>query len=264
MVDQKDIERDLQELGVTKGDTVEVHSSLSSIGHVTGGAAAVVDALRSIVSATGALVMSNYPLSRPLPVTAEEKANGIAWKVRRLVDDSTERTGTGAISDEFRSRPDVICGSGVHRVCAWGTNADIHSAGYEHLVENGGKVLLIGVDIDRCSSMHLSEKVKVTEKARNKMHTLWGQGHSVPISNDIKSQYPPDISLGSEETGTTGNPWANARDEAHRRGLITEGKIGKANCMIFRAKEILELLKEIRQHGPFLFDKSNQGPSSVA
>jgi len=71
-VSKDDIVRDLRKLGVTEGLAVEVHSSLSSIGHVIGGASTVVDALMEVVGSTGTLVMSNYPLSRLLPVSEEE------------------------------------------------------------------------------------------------------------------------------------------------------------------------------------------------
>ena len=110
-ITKEDIERGLRDLGLSHGDTVEVHSSLSSIGHVDGGPATVVDALMNVVGKLGALVMSNYPLSRPLPLTEEEKASGIGWKLRKLSEDSTERTTSGAVSDEFRWRHDVVAGT---------------------------------------------------------------------------------------------------------------------------------------------------------
>ena len=251
-VSKEDIERDLRKLGVTEGSAVEVHSSLSSIGYVIGGASTVVDALMEVVDPTGTLVMSNYPLSRPLPISEEERVNGISYKLRRLLENSTERTGTGAISDDFRSRPDVVSGSGIHRVCAWGQDAEIHSTGYEYLTKIDGMVLLIGVDIDRCSSMHLSERIDVTERARDKMHALWGKGRSISIPDHIKQKYPTDIILGSEETGSKGDPWTNARDEAYKRGLIKKGKTGNAPSLLFKLNDVLHLLEKIRQHGPFL------------
>ena len=55
---QQDIEDGLRQLGLGQGDVAEVHSSLSSLGLVEGGAPTVVDALMSVVSAQGALVMS--------------------------------------------------------------------------------------------------------------------------------------------------------------------------------------------------------------
>ena len=251
---QQDIEGDLRELGLKEGDTVEVHASLSSVGQVNGGAAAVTEALMNVVTSSGALLMSNYPLSRPLQVSAEERNHGIAWKVRRLPEESSEPTGTGAISDNFRWREDVVCGTGIHRICAWGRGAKSHVDGYECLVEINGLVLLIGVDIDRCSSMHLSEKVDTTEEARVEMDSIWGKSKSIPIPDDVRNQYPPDIILGEEE-GMSGDPWTNAREEADRRGLVTRGNIGCSNSMLFRIQDMLDLLENIRRYGPCVPDQ---------
>jgi len=46
---QKDIKVGLRQLGLGRGDAVEVHSSLSSFGWVEGGAPTVVDALMNVV-----------------------------------------------------------------------------------------------------------------------------------------------------------------------------------------------------------------------
>ena len=108
LLTQKDIEAGLRELGLRRGDAVEVHSSLSSFGWVEGGATTVIEALMSVVGKEGALVMSAYPVSPPIPLTEEEEARGITWKVRLLDLNSDEKTGLGAVADAFRKRPDVI------------------------------------------------------------------------------------------------------------------------------------------------------------
>jgi aminoglycoside 3-N-acetyltransferase len=133
---------------------LEVHSSLSRMGQVEGGAVAVVEALLRVIGPAGAVVMSAYPVSLPLPVSAEERRRGISWKIRRFAEDAPERSGMGAIADAFRDRKDVVLGTGLHRVCAWGKDAAEHArVGYQHLADIGGWALLIGVGIDRCSSM---------------------------------------------------------------------------------------------------------------
>ena len=45
----EDIKFSLELMGIAKGDVVIVHSSLSSMGYVTGGADAVIDALLETV-----------------------------------------------------------------------------------------------------------------------------------------------------------------------------------------------------------------------
>ncbi|MEW5868478.1 MAG: AAC(3) family N-acetyltransferase [Chloroflexota bacterium] len=71
---QKDIVDDLKALGLYRGAAVEVHSSLSSMGFVEGGAPAVINALMDVVGEEGAIVMSAYLVTLPLPLTEEEKA----------------------------------------------------------------------------------------------------------------------------------------------------------------------------------------------
>ena len=242
------IEAGLRSLGLKEGVTVEVHCSLSSLGDVEGGAVTVVDALMSVVGKTGSLLMSNYPLAL-VPLTPEERAIGIGWKLRKLPETSEERTVTGAVSDEFRFRADVVCGSGIHRVCAWGRDAELHARGYRHLLEVDGLVLLVGVGIDRCSSMHLADRVKITRQARERMNALWPDA-GPEITDAVRQEYPSDIVIGPRE-GVSGGPWENARQEAERRGLIKRGEIGQAACLLFRAGDLVALIEEVRISGPF-------------
>ena len=242
------IEAGFRSLGLKEGVTVEVHSSLSSFGNVQGGAVTIVDALMSVVGKTGSLLMSNYPLTL-VPLTPEERAEGIGWKLRKIPENSDERTVTGAVSDEFRFRADVVCGSGIHRVCAWGRDAELHAKGYRHLLEVDGLVLLLGVGIDRCSSMHLADRVKITRQARERMNALWPDTGS-KITDAVRREFPSDIIIGPRE-GEAGGPWENARHEAERRGLIKRGEIGQAACFLFRAGDLVALIEEVRRSGPF-------------
>ncbi len=54
---KQSITEDLKALGLKKGMTVLVHSSLSSIGWVNGGAVAVIQALIDVVTEEGTIVM---------------------------------------------------------------------------------------------------------------------------------------------------------------------------------------------------------------
>ena len=83
-ISRQDIEDGLRQLGLTTGDAVEVHSSLSSFGYVDGGAATVVDALMGVIGESGTIVMSAYPLSCPLPLADEDRARGVDLKLRIL------------------------------------------------------------------------------------------------------------------------------------------------------------------------------------
>ncbi len=240
VVTQKDIEAGLRELGLRRGDAVEVHSSLSSFGWMEGGATAVIEALMQVVGAEGALVMSAYPVSPPIPLTDEEQARGITWKVRILDPNSDEKTGLGAVADTFRRRPDVVCGTNFFRGCAWGRDAHLHCQNYKHLLEIDGWALLLGVDIGRCSSMHLAESVPIPEEITRYFD----------VPDDILRDYPRDrwsIGYGS----APGNPWVKVWEEALRRGLVRTRTIGQSECKLFKARAMVSIYEEMRRSDPF-------------
>lgn len=240
---QTEIENELRAFGLARGDAVEVHSSLRSFGWVEGGAATVVDALMSVVGAEGALVMSAYPLSKPLPLSEEERDKGIVAKVLLYGEDYDGPTGMGAIADEFRQRPGTVLGPGFHRVCAWGRDAALLSHGYARLLDIDGWVLLLGVDITRCSSMHLAEAVGIPAA----ISAMWA------VPEHIRREYPEDVYI------AYGMPpdeaWKKIQAEAEACGLIARRTIGQAECRMFRAKPVVALYEQALRSDPYgLFD----------
>jgi aminoglycoside 3-N-acetyltransferase len=237
---QSDIEHGLERLGLRRGDAVEVHSSLSHFGHVIGGAPTIIAALINSVGSAGALVMSAYPVSSAIALTQTEVARGITWKVRILAPDSTERTGMGRVADEFSRRPDVMCGHGIHRVCAWGHEAARHSQGYQHLLEIDGWALLMGVGIDRCSSMHEAEKVGFPSKIAKIFE----------LPADIRRDYPADL-WGIGYGSTPMDPWSTILSEAEAQGLIRRRTIGRAECVLFKARALVNEYADHLRTDPF-------------
>jgi aminoglycoside 3-N-acetyltransferase len=226
---QPDIETGLRALGLGPGDAVEVHSSLRSLGPVDGGAETVIAALMQVIGPEGAIVMSAYPVSPAIPLTPEERARGITWKVRILPEGSPDKTGMGAIADAFAQRPDVLLGTGLHRVAAWGRDAERHHLGYGHLVEIDGWTLLLGVGIDRVSSMHLADPLIPETITR-----------IFQVPEDIRQDYTAsEWSVGYGDTPD--DAWAKVWEQARRQGLVNQGRIGNAECSLFRARAMLSI-----------------------
>ena len=235
-----EIEDGLRKLGLGPGDATEVHSSLSRFGKVQSGPSTVVDALMNVVGEQGTLVMSAFQVSPPIPLTETEKNKGIRWKVRLLKEDSKEKTGMGAIVEEFRTRRGVVCGTGIHRVCAWGHDAQQHSQGYQYLLDVDGWVLLLGVGIDRCSSLHLGERVPIPKEIEEYLR----------VPEYLRRDYPADTwEIGYE--GTPDNAWQKVQQEAERRCLIKRHRIGCAECLLFKAKAVVTIYEALRRADPF-------------
>jgi len=56
-ITKEELKSALQKLGIEKGMTLEVHSSLSSFGELEGGAETVIDTLKELVTEEGSIFM---------------------------------------------------------------------------------------------------------------------------------------------------------------------------------------------------------------
>lgn len=243
-ISKEDIKSGFQRLRICKGDILGVHSSLSSLGYVEGGAEAVLEALFETIGHMGTLVMSTYLLSPPLELSEEDKAMGVSWKVKRLAfDDCDTPSGMGAISDAFRRLPDVVRWyHPVHSVSAWGHHATTFCQSFKPLVQAGGKILLLGVQMDRCSALHIAEeKVKLPEEIKKLMQ--W------EVDEEVLKTYPPDQYL----VGCKG-VWGDfliVQTEAEKLGLIQTTQIGSATARLFEAKSMVELYVRLLTENPY-------------
>ena len=175
---------DLRSMGLDAGDTVIVHSSLSSLGWVNGGAVAVVQALCDAVTADGTIVMPAHSYNYTDPAGWQDSPVPDAWVVTlretlpAFEPGLAPTTRMGQIVEVFRSLPGAIRSRHpVTSFAAWGRHARSVTEG--HTYENGqgegsplarvyeldGKILLLGVGYDRNTSFHLAE-YRVAETVR--------------------------------------------------------------------------------------------------
>jgi len=153
MVSAGQIACDLRDLGVARGMDVMVHSSLSRIGHVHGGAEAVVDAVLSVVGKRGTVLMPSFNHRRA-----------------RVFNPLTTPTSNGAIPDAFWRRPEAVRSEHpTHAVSAIGPRAaelcrDHLERGVwtadsplSRFVHSGGYVLSVGVTHTASTVYHVAE-----------------------------------------------------------------------------------------------------------
>jgi len=153
-----DIARQVQALGVRRGEILLVHSSLSSLGYVPGGARTVIDALLSVVGPAGTLVMPTHSWDR--------SGHGDFTFDVRLTPSCV-----GRISEAFRTLPQVIRSlHPTHSVAAWGPCAKEITEGHENagtpcgigtpyakLIEANCQVLFLGTTLDSNTLFHTLE-----------------------------------------------------------------------------------------------------------
>jgi aminoglycoside 3-N-acetyltransferase len=171
-----DLVRDLRALGLASGDTVLVHSSLSSIGYVVGGAYTLVSAMLNVIGAGGTLVVPTHSGDLSDPGKWENPPVPESWwpVIRATMPGFDARlTPTrmmGKIPDLVRLLPGAI--RSAHPAvsfCAVGPNAELITSGHglafgfdefsplARLYDLNARVLLLGVGHDRNTSIHLGE-----------------------------------------------------------------------------------------------------------
>ncbi len=217
---------------------VEVHSSLSSFGHVQNGAVTIINALKNIITKAGAIIMPAFPISGNMQLTNEDINYGLVTKLKILKEDSKERTGMGIIADTFKNDLEVIVGKGLHRVAAWGNEAELNSHNLCNLHSKNGFALLLGVDIYKLTSMHYVE------------NNLPSQIVEIfKPSEEVLKKYLEDewcIETGKPTT----QPWYTIQDLAYKKGYINEIYIGKSKCMFFEVNKIIGLYREALEQDP--------------
>jgi len=166
---------ELGELGVEPGMVLLVHSSLSHLGWVAGGAQAVVLALQEAVGPDGTLVMPTHSYLTD-PATWHDPPVPPAWwpVIRQHLPAFdpvlTPTRGMGAIVECFRHTPGMQRSSHPSvSFAAWGRHSETVVADHSldddlgegsplaRVYDLDGQVLLLGVGHDNNTSLHLAE-----------------------------------------------------------------------------------------------------------
>ncbi|MCC6443475.1 MAG: AAC(3) family N-acetyltransferase [Armatimonadetes bacterium] len=229
---QSDIVAGLKTLGVQPGDRILVHSSLVALGRVEGGADAVIDALLEAVGPQGMVVMPTFACSAPF-------------------DRRTSSTGLGLLPERFWRRPGAVRSlHPTHSVAAVGREAEeiirdhekaptayAEGTPYYNLAMNGGKVLLLGVDQDRNTTLHTAEALAGSPYLSDIEATYIderGQSVTIPVAA-MAGPHRDFIGL----------------DQLFRKaGVMMTGRIGKAVCRLLDGKGMLETALEALRLDP--------------
>ncbi|MBO7703299.1 MAG: AAC(3) family N-acetyltransferase, partial [Solobacterium sp.] len=175
-VTKRDLIQAFQDIGAEAGQVLMVHTSLSAIGYVCGGAQGVIEALIDTVTEEGTIMMpaqswKNLDPEDGVHWTVEEEYRDIIRENWPAYDKRITPTNTmGAVAEMFRIWPGTLRSDHPARsVAAWGTHAEYLTKDHDlsnifgdgspigKLYELDGHVLLIGVGYDKNTSLHLAD-----------------------------------------------------------------------------------------------------------
>ncbi|EJQ45100.1 hypothetical protein IEE_02430 [Bacillus cereus BAG5X1-1] len=239
------ITNDLKELGIEKGMTVIVHSSLSSIGWVSGGAVAVVEALMKVITEEGTIIMptQSSDLSDPKhwsrPPVPEDWWQIIRDNVPAFDPRITPTRAMGEVVECFRTYPNVLRSNHpLSSFAAWGKHAEEITANHSLSISFGeesplrkiydldGCILLLGVGYDSNTSIHLSE---VRTGARELIKV------GAPIIEEGVRVWKEFVEMDYDS-----DTFVEIGVEYERKGTVMRGKIGNATCRFMRQRDAVD------------------------
>jgi len=246
---RKILGNEFKKIGLKPGMNVLVHSSLSKIGWVTGGAVSVIQALMDVITKEGNIVMPAHsgdysdPTNWSNPPVPEAWINDIKENMPAFRKAVTPTRGIGIIPEIFRSFPDV---KRSYHPCfsftAWGKDSDYitkdHSLDYGlgedsplgKFYELDGYILLIGVNHDRNTSFHLSE-------IRSGVRDEFNNEGPILVNGERVWQKFKDIEFDSDIFNKIGKAYEDQRD-------IKKGKIGLAPSKLFNQREAVDFAEK--------------------
>ncbi|MFE9564905.1 aminoglycoside N(3)-acetyltransferase [Streptomyces sp. NPDC006487] len=228
---------ELRGIGLHPGETLLVHSSLSSLGWVCGGAATVVTALRDALGDAGTLVVPTHSGDNSDPAEWGNPPVPEAWwaEIRASMPPFDARTtptrGVGAVPEAVRTWPGALrSGHPQTSFAAVGPRAATITDGHApdcrlgersplaRLEEAGARVLLLGAGFESCTAFHLAEYRVPTPQVDNSFAVTTPQGRRWITVRDT--------SVSSDDFEELGAAFEEERP-------VLRGKVGGAEVRLF-------------------------------
>ncbi len=237
------LKKNLIKLGIKKGDKLMVHSSLSTLGRVEGGAKAICSVLMETIGEEGILMMPTFNHDAPFekggpgyysPVETPT-INGIVpdtfWRMKNVYRSLNPTHPFAAWGKEAKKYVE-----NHHQVTTMGKNSPLHL-----LEKNGGKVLLLGVDYHANTFHHTVEMT-----------------NNVPCLGRRTREYPVKLANGKMVKLRTWS-WREGNcpidDTAFYAKLMEERKlekrisIGIGEAILFKMSDCRRVIETLLQKG---------------
>jgi aminoglycoside N3'-acetyltransferase len=226
----------LRALGVREGGVLLVHTSFRAVRPVEGGPRGLLEALRAALGRDGTLVIPSWTGDDADPFDAAS---------------TPASEDLGVVADTFWRMPGVERSSHPFAFAAAGPRAMEITSGPlplpPHIPDSpvgrvhdlDGQVLLLGVNHDADTTLHLAELTAGVPYRQPKFITVMQDGRPVRIAygeNDHCAQ-----------RFTLADTWLR------ERGLQSEGRVGHADARLIRARDVVAVALEHLADDPFIF-----------
>ena len=243
MYTKADLLQAIEEMGITKEDTVLIHSSMKAIGEVEGGAETVLDAFMEYLC-DGLLVLPAHTW-------------GFINETFNVFDPKKEATCVGILPDLFLKRKGVVRSlHPTHSVAAYGKDATEFCKGeenfgtpcaqggcYDRLRERNAKILLIGVTHAKNTFIHcVEELLEVPERFTETPVEFY---ICMPDGSYKETQVYRHY---NKTTAHISEAYVKLEQAFYDRGVAKQIMFGDATSILCDANGIFEVTKKVLSH----------------
>lgn len=226
----------LRALGVVEGRVLLVHTSFRATRPVEGGPRGLIEALREAVGAEGTLVMPSWPGRDDEPFDPRT---------------TPAAADLGIVADTFWRGPGVVRSEHFFAFAAAGPDAERITSGplplpphapgspVSRVHELYGQVLLLGVQHDANTTMHLAELIAGVPYRVTNHFTVVRDGRNVRVDYLENDHCCARFAL--------------ADDWLRERGLQSEGRVGHAHARLARSRDVVAIAVEQLARDPLIF-----------
>ncbi|KAJ6441187.1 aminoglycoside acetyltransferase [Purpureocillium lavendulum] len=249
---QESLVADLKRLGLGPGDAVLLHSSLSAIGYVVGGAPTLVRALLEVLGPGGTLAVPTHTGDNSDPSEWRDPPVPQDWwqPIRDATPAFDPRTTPsrmmGAVPEAVRTWPGALRSAHPQTsFAAVGARADDVTAGprvlecrlgedspLAALERMGARVLLLGCGFDRCTAFHLAEYRNAYTPVDNSFAAM-----VVADGPDSAGAAPRRQWVTVQDVPIDGDDFAELGQHLESQGGVASGMVGAAECKLFALPE---------------------------
>lgn len=231
--------------GIQKGDVVLMHSALSSIGFVEGGADTVIDAVLEAVGAEGTFAVSTMAFNHPYDPENDASTVGIISETHRKRANSIRSLRPVHCINAIGARAEELTRD--HDKCE--TNCGVGSP-FQKLRDMGGKIILLGVDMNRNTTLHAIEDI---------MDSVYLVTERVPAPKYMEDYQNKILVMKKYCPGH--RDFLSFTPVLRREGALVEVKIGNALAKIIDVKKMYELGEKLLAENPLFFMCENENCS---
>lgn len=249
LITKQSLIADFSALGIKPGWTILMHSALSKLGWVCGGAVALILAIEEVIGDEGTLVMPTHSGDNSDPEKWEHPPVPKAWiesiRAQMPAFDPylTPTRGMGRIPELFRTQTDVLRSDHpAFSFAARGANAFQITNGHyleadlgegsplQKIYDLDGWILLLGVGYGNNTSLHLAEFRSDFPGKR------WEKnGCSMIVDGKPQWVWYSSLFLNDEDFGEIGKAY-----ELTYPNAVIKGKVGMADVRLMRQRPLVD------------------------